>query len=229
MAHARNIGTLRSPADQTDLNRKDEALSSIVDIRAYVDPSIIPIVVFVDLQQEYIASPRALAIPSASDALVHCRAALTHARRIGWPIAFVRWTGRSSFFNQATRFSRWIEGFEPAGVDMIFERSRPSCYASPEFSEVITSSGGNLVLAGFAGEAACLSTAIDAFHRGHRMTYLMDASASHSLDNMTGSEVHQAVTKVIGLYGDVMSTKAWISATSRSRPEYEKPRLVSPG
>lgn len=202
---------------------------SVIDIRAYVDPSTIPILAFVDLQQEYIASPRALAIPTASGALVHCRAALNHARKIGWPVAFIRWTGRSSFFNQATKFSHWIEGFEPTGADMIFERNRPSCYASSQFSEVIASSGGNFVLAGFAGEAACLSTAIDAFHRGHRMTYLTDASASHSLDDMTGDEVHQAITKVIGLYGDVMSTKSWISATSRSRPSYEKPRLVNPG
>ncbi len=204
-------------------------MSSIIDIRAFVDPSTIPILVFVDLQQEYIASPRALAIPTAADALVHCRAALVHARRMGWPIAFIRWTGQSSFFNQATKFSHWIEGFEPTKADMIFERNRPSCYASQQFSEVIASSSGNYVLAGFAGEAACLSTAIDAFHRGHRITYLADASASHGLDDMNSSEVHQAIGKIIGLYGDVMSTKSWISATSRGRPAYEKPRLVNPG
>ena len=204
-------------------------MSSVIDIRVYVDPSTIPILVFVDLQQEYIASQRALAIPTASDVLVNCRAALTHARKIGWPVAFIRWTGRSPFFNQATKFSHWIEGFEPTGADMIFERGRPSCYASPQFSEVIASSGGNYVLAGFAGEAACLSTAIDAFHRGHRITYLTDASASHGLDDMTASEVHHVITKVIGLYGDVMSTKSWISATSRSRLAYEKPHLVNPG
>jgi nicotinamidase-related amidase len=204
-------------------------MNSIIDIRAYVDPSTIPIMVFVDLQQEYIASPRALAIPSAADVLVNCRAALAHARKIGWPVAFIRWAGRSPFFNQATKFSHWIEGFEPTGADMIFERSRPSCYASSQFSEVIASSGGNYILAGFAGEAACLSTAIDAFHRGHRITYLSDASASHDLDDMTGNEVHRVVSKVIGLYGDVMSTRSWISATSRNRPAYEKPHLVSPG
>jgi nicotinamidase-related amidase len=205
-------------------------MSSIVDIRAYVDPSTIPILVFVDLQQEYIASPRALAIPTAADVLVNCRAVLAHARKIGWPVAFIRWAGRSPFFNQATKFSHWIEGFEPTGVDMVFERSRPSCYASQQFSEVIASSGGNYVMAGFAGEAACLSTAIDAFHRGHRVTFLADASASHGLDEMTGNEVHSAVSKIIGLYGDVASTKAWIAATTRSRsPSYERPRLVNPG
>src|SRR6202171_3296841 len=122
-------------------------MNSIVDIRVYVDPSTIPILVFVDLQQEYIASQRALAIPTASDVLVNCRAALTHARKIGWPVAFIRWTGRSPFFNQATKFSQWIEGFEPTGGDKILQRGRPSCYASQQFSEVIASSGGNYVLA----------------------------------------------------------------------------------
>lgn len=203
-------------------------MSSVVDFRAYVDPSIIPIVVFVDLQQEYLASERALAIPSAPAALVQCRAALAHVRKIGWPVAFVRWTGRSPFFNQATKFSRWIEGFEPTGADMVFERSRPSCYASPEFSEVVTSSGGNLVLAGFAGEAACLSTVVDAFHRGHRLTYLADASASHGLDDMNDGETHTAITKIIGLYGDIMPTNSWIAATSRSQRAFAKPRLVNP-
>jgi hypothetical protein len=47
---------------------------------------------------------------------------------------------------------------------------------------------------------------------------------------MTGNEVHAAVSKIIGLYGDVTATKAWIAATSRGRtPAYERPRLVNPG
>jgi len=204
-------------------------VNSVVDIRAYVDPSIIPMLVFVDLQQEYTASPRALAIPTASEALVNCRAALAHARKIGWPIAFMRWVGRSSFFNQATKFSHWIEGFEPMRADMIFERDRPSCYACPQFSEVVASSGGKFVLAGFAGEAACLSTAIDAFHRGHRMTYLADASASHSLDGIAESEVHLIIAKLAGLYGNVTATATWISETSKRGRAYARSHLADLG
>ena len=67
----------------------------------------------------------------------NCRAALAHARAMGLPVAFVRWIDRTPLFNKATRFSRWIEGFEPHGVDMIFERNRPSCYASADFAEVM--------------------------------------------------------------------------------------------
>src|SRR5665213_2869258 len=101
-------------------------MSSVIHFRSYVDPSIAPTLVMIDMQQEYVSSPRFLAIPNASRALANCRAALAHAQAIGLPVAFVRWSGKSSFFNAATRFSRWIDGFVPTGVDMVFERARPS-------------------------------------------------------------------------------------------------------
>jgi nicotinamidase-related amidase len=190
-------------------------MSSVIDLRAYVNPSVIPTLVLVDLQREYIASPRVLAIPEAKGALANCRAALTHARAMGFPVAYVRWINRSPLFNAATPFSRWIEGFEPHGVDMIFERSKPSCYASADFAEVMNEGGGSFVLAGFAGEAACLATAIDAFHRGHEVTYLADASASHALDDVAAGDVHRIVANVVGLYGRAIATGTWIADTSR--------------
>ena len=190
-------------------------MSSVIDLRAYVNPSVIQTLVLVDLQQEYIASPRVLALEDTKGALANCRAALAHARAMGLPVAFARWIDRTPLFNKATRFARWIEGFEPHGVDMIFERNRPSCYASNDFAEVMSSGGGNFVLAGFAGEAACLATAIDAFHRGHSVTYLTDASASHALDDIAANDVHRVVSGVAGLYGDVITTRTWIARTSR--------------
>ena len=190
-------------------------MSSVIDLRAYVNPSVIQTLVLVDLQQEYIAAPRVLALEETKTALANCRSALAHARASGLPVAFVRWIDRAPLFNKATRFSRWIEGFEPHGVDMIFERNRPSCYASADFAEVIGSGGGSFVLAGFAGEAACLATAIDAFHRDHTVTFLADASASHALDDVNARDVHRVVSRVAGLYGNVLSTKGWITSTSR--------------
>jgi nicotinamidase-related amidase len=190
-------------------------MSSVIDLRAYVNPSVVQTLVLVDLQQEYVAAPRVLALEESKGALANCRAALTHARAMGLPVAFVRWMDQTPLFNRATRFSRWIEGFEPHGVDMIFERNRPSCYASAEFAEVMSGGGGSFVLAGFAGEAACLATAIDAFHRDHTVTFLADASASHALDDVTARDVHRVVSNVAGLYGEVLTTKGWIARTSR--------------
>jgi nicotinamidase-related amidase len=190
-------------------------MSSVIDLRAYVNPSVVQTLVLVDLQQEYTASPRVLALENTKGALANCRAALAHARAMGLPVAFVRWIDRTPLFNKATRFSRWIEGFEPHGVDMIFERNRPSCYASADFAEVIGSGGGSFVLAGFDGEDACLATAIYAFHRGHTVSYLTDASASHALDDISANDVHRVVSGVVGLYGDTITTQSWIARTSR--------------
>lgn len=191
-------------------------MSSVVYLKALADPSIAPCFVLIDAQEEYVAGTRLMAVPDAQAALQNCRAALQHARLMGFPIAFLRQVSRSAYFNPATTFSGWIEGFEPTGADMIFERDKPSCYSSSQFAELMDSCGGHFVLAGFAGETTCLSTAIDAFHRKHRFAYLADASASHGLGELTAKEVQAAVTKIIGVYGEILDTQSWITASTHN-------------
>jgi nicotinamidase-related amidase len=188
-------------------------VTSVVNLRTFANSSNVPIVVFVDMQQEYVAAPRLLAISGIDRALDNCRKVLDHARRIGLPVAFVRMLSESAFFNRATPFARWIEGFEPYRSEMIFERGSPSCYSCESFTALMNQSRGGIVLAGFAGESSCLSTLIDAFHRNHKVTYLCDASASHALEDVSADEIHRAVSKMSGLYGDVHETDDWIAST----------------
>ncbi len=137
------------------------------------------------MQQEYLAKPRLLAISEIDRALDNCRKVLDHSRRVGLPYR----------------------------NEMVFERSSPSCYSCEPFTALVNQSRGGIVLAGFAGEAACLSTLIDAFHRNHKVTYLCDASASHALDDVSADEIHRAVSKISGLYGEVYETTDWITST----------------
>jgi nicotinamidase-related amidase len=192
-------------------------VSSVIGLRTFVNSSSVPTVVFVDMQQEYVATPRLLAIPDIDPVLANCRRILDHSRSMGLPIAFVRLLDDSAFFNRATPFVRFIEGFEPHRNEMIFERSSPSCYSSELFASLMNQNRGGIVLAGFAGESACLSTLIDAYHRGHKVAYLADASASHALDDMTADEVHRAISKISGVYGDVYETSDWIASTLSSK------------
>jgi nicotinamidase-related amidase len=192
-------------------------VSNIIPLRAFTDPTQIPTLVLVDMQKEYATRSRALSLKGADQAIENCRRALAHARRAGIPVAFVRWRGASPFFNPATPFSGWIDGFVPTRDDAVFERGRPSCYASAPFADMMAHAGSQIVLAGFAGEAACLATAIDAFHRGQRVTFLEDASASHGLGEFDASEVHGVISRIVELYGDVSSTHTWIASTTRSR------------
>jgi nicotinamidase-related amidase len=165
------------------------------------------------MQQEYLAKPRLFAISEIDRALDNCRKVLNHAREIGLPVAFMRLLSEQAFFNRATPFVRWIEGFEPYRNEMVFERSSPSCYSCEPFMALMNQSRGGIVLAGFAGESACLSTLIDAFHRNHKVTYLCDASASHALEDVPADDIHRAVSKISGLYGEVYETTDWIAST----------------
>lgn len=191
-------------------------MRNVVNLRSYANAPPIPTLVLMDLQQEYIASPRLFSIPRAEKALENCGRALAHSRRLGLPVAFLRMVGRSPFFNPALSYSNWIDGFEPLASEMVFERSKPSCYANREFAHAMTEGGGHFVLAGFSGEAGCLATAVEAFHHGHRVTYLTDASASLALNRIPASAVHETVAQLIGLYGEVTTTQEWISEQTAS-------------
>jgi nicotinamidase-related amidase len=185
-------------------------MNEVIYLRALQDSSVAPCLVLVDMQQEYTAGSRLMALPDAAEALVNCRAALNHARSKGFPVAFIRQFSRSAYFNPATAFSNWISGFEPTAADMVFERESPSCYSSTLFAQFMEGCGGHFVLAGFAGETACLSTAIDAFHRKHHFSYLADASASHGLGDLAAANVHKAVTGIVGVYGEIVATHDWM-------------------
>ena len=179
----------------------------------YRRPRSVPVLLLVDMQQEYEIAGRPLALPRIGPALDNCRLALDHARESGIQVAYVRWIG-APLFQAGTRFARWIEGFEPQGCDMIFDRDRPSCFASPSFADVMERGSPPLVIAGFAGEAACLATAIDGYHRGQDVTFLNDASASHGLDGIAAEDIHRSVSAVLRAFADVTSTRAWIAASS---------------
>ena len=183
----------------------------------YRRPSSVPVLVLVDMQQEYEIVGRPLALAGIAPALAKCRLALDHARESGIPVAYVRWIG-APLFQPGTRFARWIEGFEPHGCDMIFDRDRPSCYASPAFADAMERGGAQLVIAGFAGEAACLATAIDGFHRGQEVTFLSDASASHDLEGIAADDIHRSVSAVMRVFADVMDTQSWITASAQFKP-----------
>jgi isochorismate hydrolase len=186
-------------------------MTNVINFRSCANAATFPTLVLLDLQQEYIVSPRLFAIPEAGAALENCRAALAYARRLGLPVAFFRMVGPSHFFNPALTYSKWIPGFTPVSSDMVFERNKPSCYTNCEFANAMTEGGSHFVLAGFSGEIGCLSTAIEAFHRNHKVTFLADASASHGMGRITAKAMHETVARLISLYGDVTTTQRWIS------------------
>ena len=150
-----------------------------------------------------------------------------HARHARIPVAFVRWRGLSPFVNPATLFSEWIDGFVPTRDDPVFERSQPSCDASVPFADMMAHAGSHIVLAGFAGETACLANGHRCVSSGAKLTFIEDASAGDGLGEFDASEVHGVIfiSRVVELYGDVCSTHSWIASAATSRTAWHERRV----
>ena len=191
-------------------------MSSIVELRAFKQRQNATLVL-VDLHRAIVEKTSSTQGDrnTLAAAIANCRVALEHARAWRMSVAFIRpYEGRSPQSGLG-HYSRRLESFEPKRSDMVFDRRMPSCYASAEFVEMAGHVDGNYVLAGLFGETSCLSTAVDAFHRDHRFTYLADASASRGLNGIPSAAMHESVTTIISLYGTVLTTQSWIRATSQ--------------
>jgi nicotinamidase-related amidase len=188
-------------------------MSSVINLKAYVGASNSRLLIMVDLQEDCLDR---LARDGAADlcrSLESCRAAIMHARNFGIPIAFTRRAKGLGLVDRSIQ-SAWIPGFEPKRSDMVFERQHPSCYSNHLFEDVV-SPFGSFAMGGLGAEDICLATAIDASQRGHRVTFLSDASASSRRQNADAREVHAVATKAIELFADVATTSHWLVATSQ--------------
>ena len=188
-------------------------MSSVIDLRSYIGASNSRLLVMVDLQQEnydLLAKDHAIELDRSVEG---CMSAIRHALMSGIPIAFTRCAEGSGLIQRSAP-SAWISGLEPKRSDMVFERQQPSCYSNQLFEDVV-SQAGNFAIAGLIAEETCLATAIDASRRGHRVTFLSDASASRARPNTDAAAVHAVATKAIELFAEVAKTGHWLLATSQ--------------
>ena len=179
----------------------------------------VPLVALVDLQVEYAAPGRAYSLADIEPCLDNCRAVLSESRKLGLPIAHFRRTQANTYFNPVSPFSAWISDFRPRTNEMMFERRLPSCYSNREFCafmEVVEAP--TMVLLGLTGEGACLSTAVDGFHRGHTTIFVGDASASRPLPGLNATDSHAAVIKIMSFYVDVVSTTRALDRIAKINP-----------
>ncbi|MBO4226982.1 MULTISPECIES: cysteine hydrolase family protein [Bradyrhizobium] len=188
-------------------------MAPVIDLKPYVGASSSRLLVMVDLQEEAYFRGAAGCADDIERSLESCRAAIQHARNAGMPIAFTRRAEGLDLVDRKAQ-SPWIMGLEPKRADMVFERRQPSCYANPLFEDVV-SRIGSFAIGGLAAEEVCLATAIDASHRGHRVTFLTDAAASRQRRDADPGSVHLVATKAIELFADVATTAHWLVATAQ--------------
>ncbi len=193
-------------------------MSTVIDLRTYVSSaSNSRLLVMVDLQEKNYSELVCDRASGLARSLENCMSVIRHARNLGLPIAFTRQTDSSESIGRLAQ-SAWISGFEPKRSDMVFERPQPSCYANQLFADVV-SQIGSFAIAGLVAEETCLATAIDASHRGHRVTFLSDASVSRGRPDADARAVHVVTTRAIELFADTVTTRDWLVATSPRTPK----------
>ncbi len=188
-------------------------MSSVVDLRDYIGASSSRLLVMVDLQEKNYVELAQDHSCDIAQSLENCMSAIRHARAKGLQLAFTRRADEHCASGRPTN-SAWISGFEPKRCDMVFELQQPSCYSNRLFDDIVSRSG-SFAIAGLSADRACLATAIDASHRGHRVTFLSDASVSRGRPDADTRAVHAVTTEAIQLFADVAATRHWLIATSQ--------------
>ena len=192
-------------------------MASVINLLHYKNSVQQPILILAGLHQ---SDQPGFDWGGLKDVLGNCKAILTSARSAGIPVAFVRCIAPPLSVSELRTYPAWLKGFEPTRNDMIFDVLQPSCYSNSEFSQAMEYTNGNFAIAGLFGETTCLSTAIDAHHRRHSITYLSDASACRNSGSFPASLFHDAISHVISVYGNTMETAQWCRSLrfSRSMP-----------
>ena len=151
-------------------------MSTIVDLRKFRDRGrAVPTLVLVDLHHE-LFDLFEVGVSGPTRALDNCLTLLQARQDLGVSggvhapdrrTAQPRCGPDLSALDQRLRAAEIGHGVRPLP-------SRPATRA-PTSRKWRSISGGNFVVAGQVGELSCLSTAVDAFHRDQRPTFLTDA------------------------------------------------------
>ncbi len=164
-----------------------------------------PTLVVIDIQKEYTTVNRPFYLNGIEPSLNNAKRMLELARSLNWKIAHVqhfREVERSPIFNRnLPEFSDFVEGFEPREDEFYFEKRIFSCYSNPEFSQFIESQKAEpIYLVGYGTTKCVLSTAVQGFHLGHKLTLVADGTyaKAEAAKGFSEEELHKAMVVAIG-------------------------------
>lgn len=167
------------------------------------------ILVLIDVQREYTTPGRPFHLRGIEEPIARCRDLLAHARENQWPVAHIRHIQTGHLFNPDLPYSRFVEGFEPLPHEMVFTKGNLSCFSAAEFARFMeTARTDQVFIAGFNAAMCCLSTIVDGFHRGHRFSFVQDASLARPTPHADERQAHIHVTDVISIYADITDTSS---------------------
>lgn len=138
-----------------------------------------PVLVIVEEQKEYVTPGRPFYRESIGRSPDNPQKLQAHARAHGWKIAQMRHEQNSMCFAYGSPFAEFIDGFGSEETEEGMVKPNLSCFSSREFQALLDKyRHAEIILAGYGTSRSCLSTVINAHHRGHAFTFVADATCA---------------------------------------------------
>ena len=173
--------------------------------------------VLIDIQREYIEKDRPFYLNGIENSLANCKQILAYARNNNWNIGHVNHSKtRANIFDSNSKFSDFIDGFQPMSDEKVFYKHIYSCYSNPEFADFMEENklNGEIYIIGYNSIMCCLSTVIEGFHRGHQLHLVSDACYAKATANYSEQDMHKHSLDIIETAGfaNLITTSELIGA-----------------
>lgn len=163
-----------------------------------------PVLVLIDVQKEYIAEGRPFCLETIGPALDNLRTLQAYGREKGWRLVHIRHQQNAECFTYGSEFSDFIEGFGPIEGEREILKSDFSCFSAPEFVAMADRQRNQeIIVAGFGATMCCLSTLIDAHHRGYEFTFVADATCAKRTAHFGEQELKNFTVDILPAFCNV--------------------------
>lgn len=155
--------------------------------------------VLIDLQNEYLAGPIALA--GAEAAVANSAKLLASARHAGAPIFHVAHRGKAGgLFDRNAERGAIAAGVAPLASEPVIEKELPNAFAGTDLRDRLSATGRkNIILAGFMTHMCVSSTARAALDLGFRVTIDASACATRDLPDGRGGTIKARIIHDVAL------------------------------
>ncbi|KAA5801042.1 cysteine hydrolase [Alkalicaulis satelles] len=134
----------------------------------------VPVLLCLDLQQEFVAQGRPWADPDGDCVAATCARIIAGARDSGWSLVHTHlYQGAPMIAGHG--LTQPIPGCEPRPGEVLLRRAGVSAYAHPDLEGLLEGWGGRAYLIGFSAPMSLTATLFDSSDRGHGLTLIEEA------------------------------------------------------
>lgn len=167
-----------------------------------------PVLVIVDAQKEYVTKGRPFYLETIGPSLENLQKLLAHARAHDWKIAHMRHEQNSMCFTYGSPYAEFIDGFGPQEGEESMVKSNFSCFSSREFQALVDKyRHEEIIIAGYGTSMCCLSTMIDAHHRGYDFTFVADATCAKRSARFDEQDMKEHIVDILAAFGHLTTTE----------------------